>query len=125
VAPLIGMVPAQATAPALIIVGWLMVTALSEAEERAEPGAERRQERKFAGIDFHDLAIGFSAALTIMIMPFTYSITDGIGFGFIAYVVIRIAQGEWRRIHPLMYAAGGAFTLYFLIPLLQDNLSWI
>jgi adenine/guanine/hypoxanthine permease len=125
VAPLIGMVPAQATAPALIIVGWLMVTALSEAEERAEPGAERRQERKFAGIDFHDLAIGFSAALTIMIMPFTYSITDGIGFGFIAYVVIRIAQGELRRIHPLMYAAAGAFTLYFLIPLLQDNLSWI
>jgi AGZA family xanthine/uracil permease-like MFS transporter len=125
VAPLIGMVPAQATAPALIIVGWLMVTALSEAEERAEPGAERRTERKFAGIDFHDLAIGFSAALTIMIMPFTYSITDGIGFGFIAYVVIRLAQGEVRRIHPLMYAAGAAFTLYFLIPLLQDNLSWI
>ena len=124
-APLIGMVPAQATAPALIIVGWLMITALSEAEERAEPGAERRTERKFAGIDFHDFAIGLSAALTIMIMPFTYSITNGIGFGFIAYVVIRIAQGEWRRVNPLMYVAAGAFALYFLIPLLQDNLSWI
>jgi AGZA family xanthine/uracil permease-like MFS transporter len=124
-APLIGMVPAQATAPALIIVGWLMITALSEAEERAEPGAERRTERKFAGIDFHDFAIGLSAALTIMIMPFTYSITNGIGFGFIAYVVIRIAQGEWRRVNSLMYVAAGAFALYFLIPLLQDNLSWI
>lgn len=124
-APLIGMVPAQATAPALIIVGWLMITALSEAEERAEPGAERRTERKFAGIDFHDFAIGLSAALTIMIMPFTYSITNGIGFGFIAYVIIRIAQGEWRRVNPLMYVAAGAFALYFLIPVLQDNLSWI
>jgi adenine/guanine/hypoxanthine permease len=124
-APLIGMVPAQATAPALVIVGWLMITALSEAEERAEPGAVRTAERKLAGIDFHDLAIGLSAALTIIVMPFTYSITNGIGFGFIAYVVIRIAQGEWRRVHPLMYIAAGAFTLYFLIPLLHDTLGWI
>src|SRR5215218_228796 len=64
-APLIGMVPPQATAPALIIVGYLMITALTESEERAEPGVERRVERKIAGIDFHDLAIGLSAALTI------------------------------------------------------------
>ncbi|MGH3091777.1 MAG: NCS2 family permease, partial [Gaiellaceae bacterium] len=96
IAPLIGMVPAQATAPALILVGWLMITALTEAEERAE--GDPAAERKLAGIDFHDLAIGLSAALTIMIMPFTYSITNGIGFGFIAYVLIRIAQGEWRRV---------------------------
>ena len=124
-APLIGMVPPQATAPALIIVGYLMITALTELEERAEPGTERSAERKIAGIDFHDLAIGLSAALTIMIMPFAFSITDGIGFGFIAYVVIRIAQGQWQRVHPLMYAAAAAFTLYFLIPLLHDNLGWI
>jgi adenine/guanine/hypoxanthine permease len=124
-APLIGMVPPQATAPALIIVGYLMITALSEAEELAEPGVDRRTERKFAGIDFQDLAIGLSAALTIMVMPFAFSITDGIGFGFIAYVLIRIAQGQWRRVHPLMLAAAAAFTLYFLIPLLHDNLSWI
>jgi AGZA family xanthine/uracil permease-like MFS transporter len=122
-APLIGMVPPQATAPALIIVGYLMITALTEAEERAETGGT--VERKIAGIDFHDLAIGLSAALTIMIMPFAFSITDGIGFGFIAYVVIRIAQGAWQRVHPLMYAAAAAFTLYFLIPLLHDNLGWI
>jgi AGZA family xanthine/uracil permease-like MFS transporter len=124
-APLIGMVPPQATAPALIIVGYLMITALTEAEERAEPGVDRRTERKFAGIDFHDFAIGFSAALTIMVMPFAFSITDGIGFGFISYVVIRIAQGELRRVHPLMLVAAAGFTLYFLIPLLQDNFDWI
>jgi len=124
-APLIGMVPLQATAPALIIVGYLMMTALSEAEERAEPGQDRVAERKLAGIDFSDLALGFSAAITILVMPFTYSITNGIGFGFISYVVIRLAQGEWRRVHPLLYAVAGGFVLYFLVPLLQDHLSWV
>ena len=122
-APLIGMVPPQATAPALIIVGWLLISSLTEAEEEAEPGGTRTL--KFAGIDFHDLAIGLSAALVIMIMPFTWSITNGIGFGFITYTIVRVAQGEWRKVHPFMYLAAGAFTLYFLVPLLQDNLSWI
>lgn len=125
VAPLIGMVPPQATAPALIIVGWLMITTLTEAEERADPGGEVREPRKLAGIDFHDFAVGFAAALTIMLMPFSFSITNGIGFGFIAYVLIRFAQGDWRRVHPLMVVVAAAFALYFLIPLLHDNLSWI
>ncbi|MBD0290037.1 MAG: NCS2 family permease [Thermoleophilia bacterium] len=128
-APLIGMVPPQATAPALIVVGWMMISILTEREEEAEEeelGAGVRPEgRRLAGIDFHDVALGLSAALVIMIMPFTFSITDGIGFGFIAYVVIRVAQGLWRAVHPLMYAAAGAFVLYFLVPLLQDNFSWI
>jgi AGZA family xanthine/uracil permease-like MFS transporter len=121
-APIIGMVPSQATAAALIVVGYLMISALTEAEEEAEPGTHRT---KLAGIDFHDLAIGLPAALVIMIMPFTYSITNGIGFGFIAYVLIRLAQGRWRDVHPLMYGVAGAFALYFLVPLLQDHVSWI
>jgi AGZA family xanthine/uracil permease-like MFS transporter len=125
-APLIGMVPLQAVAPALIIVGYLMVTALSEYEEEAEPGGDRTTTRRAAaGIDFNNLALGLAALLTIVIMPFTYSITNGIGFGFIAYTVIRIAQGDWRRIHPLLYAVSAGFVLYFLVPLLQDNLSWV
>jgi AGZA family xanthine/uracil permease-like MFS transporter len=122
-APLIGMVPPQATAPALIIVGWLLISSLTEAEEEAEPGRTRTS--KLAGIDFHDLAIGLSAALVIMIMPFTWSITNGIGFGFIAYTLVRIVEGQARRVHPFMYAAAGAFALYFLVPLLQDHVSWI
>jgi AGZA family xanthine/uracil permease-like MFS transporter len=121
-APIIGMVPAQATGAALVIVGYLMITALSEYEEDAEEGTERICR---AGIDFNNLALGFGAMLAIVIMPFTYSITNGIGFGFIAYVLIRVAQGDWRMIHPLMYTVAGLFTLYFLIPVLQDNLSWI
>jgi adenine/guanine/hypoxanthine permease len=123
IAPLIGMVPPQATAPALIIVGWLLISSLTEAEGEAEH--ESKQGTKLAGIDFHDLAIGLSAALIIMIMPFTWSITNGIGFGFIAYVLVRVAQGDWRKVHPFMYASAAAFALYFLVPLLQDHLSWI
>jgi adenine/guanine/hypoxanthine permease len=126
-APLIGMVPPQATAPALIIVGWLMISTLTEGEEAAEPGRRptREPRPKLAGIDFEDLAIGFPAALVIILMPFTFSITNGIGFGFIAYVLIRAARGEARRIHPFMYVVAAALVLYFLVPLLQDTFSWI
>ena len=126
-APLIGMVPAQATAAALIIVGYLMISQLTEGEEEAEieEGIAPRSKAKIAGIDFHDLAIGLPAALVIMLMPFSFSITNGIGFGFIAYVLIRFAQGRYRDVHPLMWVVSGAFTLYFLVPLLQDHLSWI
>jgi AGZA family xanthine/uracil permease-like MFS transporter len=124
-APIIGMVPAQATGAALVIVGYLMVTALSEYEERAEPGEAGTTRRAMAGIDFNNLAVGFGAMLAIVIMPFTYSITNGIGFGFIAYVIIRLAQGDWRRIDPLMYVVAALFALYFVIPLAQDHLSWV
>jgi adenine/guanine/hypoxanthine permease len=143
-APLIGMVPPHATAAALIVVGWLMISTLTEAEEEAEPGVVpvgtttpeavaaagastggTVVPRKFAGIDFHDVAIGVAAALTIMVMPFTYSITNGIGFGFIAYTLIRVAQGRARDVHPLMYGATVAFILFFLVPLLQQTFDWI
>jgi AGZA family xanthine/uracil permease-like MFS transporter len=149
-APIIGMVPPQATAPALIIVGYLMMSVLSEAEEEADfeagvlpledrPVAGRADEpltsprrdlvtptgRRIAGIDFQDLALGLGAALTILLMPFSFSIADGIAFGFIAYVVIRAAQGQARRVDPLMWVAAGAFALYFLVPVLQQQFSWI
>ena len=123
ISPLIGMVPAQATAAALVVVGWLMISTLTEAEDEAEGGSGAPRS-KLAGIDFHDLAIGLSAALTIMVMPFTYSITNGIGFGFVAYTVICAARREWKRIHPLMWAAAAAFVLYFLVPVLQQHVSW-
>ena len=120
-APIIGMVPPQATAPALIIVGFLMISQLTEWEE----DADGNRIRKVSGIDFTDLAIGLAATLTIMIMPFTFSITDGIGMGFLAYVVARSAQGKTRDIHPFMWIASAAFALYFLVPLLQDTFDWI
>jgi AGZA family xanthine/uracil permease-like MFS transporter len=125
-APLIGMVPSQATAAALIIVGYLMVSSLTEAEDEAEiEEGLAPAGRKIAGIDFHDLSIGLPAALVIMVMPFSYSITNGIGFGFITYCLIKAVQGRSKDVHPLMWATSAAFTLYFLVPLLQDHVSWI
>ena len=121
-APIIGMVPPQATAPALILVGFLMMTALTEAEEDAEG---RQDGRKLAGIDFTDLGIGLGAALTIMFMPFTFSITDGIGIGFLAFVTVRAAEGRAKAVHPFMWLASAAFLLYFLVPFLQDTFDWI
>jgi AGZA family xanthine/uracil permease-like MFS transporter len=121
--PLIGMVPPEATAAALIVVGWLMISTLTEMEGEAEE-ADGGKSTKLAGIDFHDLAIGLSAALAIMIMPFTYSITNGIGFGFITYTLICAARREWKRIHPFMWIVSAAFVLYFLVPVLQQHVSW-
>jgi adenine/guanine/hypoxanthine permease len=139
IAPLIGMVPPQATAPALIIVGWLMISVLTEVEEEAEveegilpvttgttdePSRTARG-RHLAGINFHDVALGLSAAIVIMFMPFSFSITDGIAAGFIVYVLVRTFQGLWRDVHPLMWAAAIAFAIYFALPILQQEFSWI
>jgi adenine/guanine/hypoxanthine permease len=121
-APIIGMVPPQATAPALILVGYMMMTALTEAEEDAEG---KQDGLKLAGIDFTDFGIGLAAALTIMFMPFTFSITDGIGIGFLAFVTVRAAQGRGREVHSFMWIASFAFLLYFLVPFLQDTFDWI
>jgi adenine/guanine/hypoxanthine permease len=140
IAPLIGMVPPQATAPALLIVAWLMISVLTEVEEEAEvvetgrageeattaqTTATTRPRRKLAGIDFHDLALGLSAAVVIMFMPFSFSITDGIAAGFIVYVLARAFQGAWRTVHPLMWGSALAFAIYFAIPLMQQEFSWI
>jgi AGZA family xanthine/uracil permease-like MFS transporter len=139
VAPLIGMVPPQATAPALLIVAWLMISVLTEVEEEAEvaetgrTGPEEatttqtttRPRRYSAGINFHDLALGFGAAIMIMLMPFSFSITDGIAAGFIVYVLVRAFQGAWATVHPLMWAAALAFAIYFAIPIMQQEFGWI
>ncbi len=98
--PIAGVVPAHATAPALIIVGFLMMAVAKD-------------------IPFSDLEEGLPALLTIAIMPFTYSITNGIGVGFISYTFIKIVQGKGGQLHWAMYLASGAFLLYFALPWLK------
>ena len=97
VAPLAGIVPPQATAPALIVVGYLMI------------GLVR-------GIPFEDLDEGFPALLTLAVMPFSYSITNGIGAGFIAYCFIKLVRGRGRDVRPMMYGTAVAFVVYFAAP---------
>jgi AGZA family xanthine/uracil permease-like MFS transporter len=95
-APLAGVVPPEATAAALIVVGYLMCRIVRE-------------------IPFGDLEDGFPALLTLTLMPFTYSITNGIGAGFVAYTFIKLVRGKGAEVHPLMYGAAAAFVLYFVL----------
>jgi adenine/guanine/hypoxanthine permease len=94
-APLVAIIPYEAATPALIIVGFLMMSQIKN-------------------ISWDDLAIGVPAFLTIILMPFTYNISVGIGAGFITHVVIRLVQGRGKEVHPLMYFVAGLFMIYFL-----------
>lgn len=98
--PLVTLVPYEAATPSLVLVGFLMMTQVVD-------------------IDFQDLATAIPAFLTIILMPFAYSITVGMGAGFIVYVIIQVIQGHGRRVHPLMYLIAIMFVLYFL----RDPLS--
>jgi AGZA family xanthine/uracil permease-like MFS transporter len=92
--PLALIVPPEATAPVLILVGFLMAGLIK-------------------GIDFGDFEEGFPALLAIILMPLTFSITVGIGAGFVMYALIKVAKGKASEIHPLMWVVAIAFLVYF------------
>jgi adenine/guanine/hypoxanthine permease len=92
--PIAGVIPPEATAPVLIIVGYLMMQTVGE-------------------IDWRDASMGIPAFLTIVLMPFTYSITNGVGAGFLTYVVIKVLTGRAREVHLLLYVVAGIFAWYF------------
>jgi AGZA family xanthine/uracil permease-like MFS transporter len=120
--PIAGIVPANATAPALIIVGYMMMATLTEGEAKAEHASGVL--KAFAAIDFSDISFGLPAVLTMTIMPLTYSITNGIGAGFISFVVIKLAQGKAKAISWMLWLASAAFVLYFVFPLLRKEFGW-
>jgi AGZA family xanthine/uracil permease-like MFS transporter len=94
VSPLAGMIPPEATAPVLILVGYFMMIQVKE-------------------ISWADPGIGIPALLTIGMMPFTYSITNGVAAGFIAYTAIAVLRGKAREVHWLMYVVSAVFVWYF------------
>ncbi|WP_448631349.1 NCS2 family permease [Cellulomonas soli] len=102
--PLVDMVPSEAAAPALVVVGFLMVMQVS-------------------GIDWKNYEIAIPAFLTMILMPFTYSITAGIGAGFIVFVVIKIAVGKVKAVHPLMWLAAVLFVAYFSLGPIKDAIG--
>jgi AGZA family xanthine/uracil permease-like MFS transporter len=108
--PIVGVVPAEATAPALILVGFMMTGILARREVTTEDGKTTAT----GGIDFTNLAIGLPALATIVLMPLTYNITNGIGAGFLLYTFIRLVKGEASKIHPALYVVSAAFLIYFL-----------
>ena len=103
VTPLVSIVPFEAASPALVIVGFLLLTQIRH-------------------IDFDDYAIAIPAFLTIVLMPFTYSITNGIGAGFISYALLKVTQGRGREVSPLLYVVAALFVVYFAIDPIEQAL---
>ena len=95
-APLVAVIPYEAATPALVIVGFLMMTQIKH-------------------IDWADYGIAIPAFLTIILMPFTYNISVGIGAGFITHVGIRLVQGRRKEVHPLLQLVALLFLVYFLM----------
>lgn len=95
-APLVQVIPSEAAVPALVLVGFLMM-------------------QQVKGIDWDDVEIAIPAFLTIVLMPFTYSITVGIGAGFIAYVLIKAVRGKASQVHALLWVVAALFVVYFAI----------
>ncbi|WP_406204773.1 MULTISPECIES: NCS2 family permease [unclassified Streptomyces] len=102
--PLLTIVPLQAAAPALVAVGFLMMTQVKH-------------------IDWDKYEIAIPAFLTIAVMPFTYSITNGIGAGFLAYVVIKTVLGKAKDIHWLLWGTSVLFLVYFAINPIEQILG--
>ena len=94
--PLISVISSAATCGALVLVGFLMMSEVAE-------------------IDWSDLSEGFPAFMIVAGIPMTYSISNGIGFGFIAYVLVAVVTGQVKKVKPLMWVAAAAFLVYFFI----------
>jgi AGZA family xanthine/uracil permease-like MFS transporter len=93
--PIAGVIPPEATAPALVIVGYFMMTLAKD-------------------IEWSDPGIGIPVLLTVVMMPFTYSITNGIGAGFVSYALIALLRGRGRDVHWLMWIVSAIFVWYFV-----------
>jgi len=102
--PLYSVVPQQAATPALVAVGFLLMTQVKD-------------------IPWDDYAIAVPAFLTIILMPFTYSITNGVGAGFVSYVVIAASRGLSRRVHPLLWVVAVLFAAYFALNPIEQLLG--
>ncbi len=104
VAPLVNMIPSEAAAPVLAFVGYLMMTQVIH-------------------VDWDLMEDAIPAFLTIVLMPFTYSITTGIGAGFIVYSLIKVFHGKAKQVHPLLWVVCGLFVIYFAQGLLMDAIG--
>ncbi|MET9505681.1 NCS2 family permease [Streptomyces sp. NPDC006622] len=102
--PLLTIVPLQAAAPALVAVGFLMMT-------------------QAKSIDWDRYEIAVPAFLTIAVMPFTYSITNGIGAGFLAFVLLKTVLGRAKDVHWLMWGASALFVVYFAVSPIEQVLG--
>ncbi|GAA3053741.1 MULTISPECIES: NCS2 family permease [Actinomycetes] len=103
-APLAAVIPTEAASATLVLVGFLMMQQITR-------------------IDWTDVEIAIPAFMTVVMMPFSYSITNGIGAGFITFVGIKLLRGKAREVHPLMYVTAVLFILYFVSGPIQEALG--
>jgi adenine/guanine/hypoxanthine permease len=102
--PVVSIIPNEAAAPALVLVGFLMM-------------------QQVKNIAWDDIEIALPAFLTIVLMPFTYSISVGIGAGFLGYVLIKVVRGKAAVVHPLLWVVSALFVVYFFIVPIKDLLG--
>jgi AGZA family xanthine/uracil permease-like MFS transporter len=102
--PIAEVVPYEAASPALVIVGFMLMTNVRH-------------------IPWDDYDVAIPAFLTIVIMPFTFSIANGIGAGFISYVTIKLFQGEGKRVHWLLWLVSALFVVFFAIDAVERLLG--
>jgi AGZA family xanthine/uracil permease-like MFS transporter len=102
--PLVEIVPFEAATPALVIVGFLLMVQVRD-------------------IPWDDWGVAIPAFLSIVLMPFTFSITNGIGAGFIAYTAIKIFQGRTREVNWLLWVVSILFVIYFAIEPVEQLLG--
>jgi AGZA family xanthine/uracil permease-like MFS transporter len=103
-APIVAIIPYEAATPALVVVGFLMMTQVK-------------------GILWDDVEIALPAFLTIILMPFAFSISVGIGAGFVSYVLIKAVRGKSSQIHPLLWVVSALFVVYFAIDPIRQLLG--
>lgn len=103
-APLVELVPTEAASTALFFVGFLMMTQVTD-------------------IDWKAPEIAIPSFMTIALMPFGYSVSVGIGVGFVIYALIQLVMGQARKVHPLMWVVSGLFVVYFLLGPIQRFLG--
>lgn len=104
VTPVVDMIPSEAAAPVLAFVGYLMMS-------------------QVAHVNWDDVEDGIPAFLTIVLMPFSYSISVGIGAGFIVYCLIKLIKGKAKQVHPLLWGVSALFVVYFAQGILMSLLD--
>ncbi|NLC95180.1 MAG: NCS2 family permease [Bacilli bacterium] len=96
ISPIVGIIPSEATSPALVVVGIMMAGA-------------------FKNINWEDLSEAIPAFFAAVVMALAYNISIGIAFGFIFYVIVKLCQKKANEIHPILWACSGLFVLYFIL----------
>lgn len=102
--PLFLIIPGAATAPALILVGLFMMSPIKE-------------------IDFNDFTEAIPAFLTIIMMPLAFSIADGILFGMLSYIALKLGTGKYKEVSPMTYVIGMLFIIKFLQPVIEKAIG--